>query len=111
MELKNLISTYFKKPEPTLVTKLISMEARTLFHWKIVLTLFFLATATVFTGSYFIYQDISSGDFLLTKEKTTTNSSEASFELLSKTVDSFKIKSLTFEELSRSTRKSTDPSR
>jgi hypothetical protein len=110
MELKIVFKKFFSRFRPKGARASLSREASILLHWKIIICSFFIAIALLFTSSFLIYQDIKKGNFLSPDNNGVTPTSINS-KLLNKTVDFFKTKSATFDEIRWGWPGSVDPSR
>lgn len=88
-----------------------SREQTVLFHWKIIVTTFFVMMLLIFATSLLIYRDIGRGEFFSVEKVVASGSSPAALKRLGSVVDNFEKKITTFEQVRKNRVSSVDPSR
>ena|SRR3989344_9066417 len=88
-----------------------SREVQVLFHWKIIVISSLVLMVLVFVESFFMYRDISRGEFFPVQKDSESPPALATQDLLLKVVGDFKAKALIFDEFDTSGKVLVDPSR
>lgn len=111
MIVKNFFGLVFAKFRPKGAKEILSLEKRSAFHWKIILTLFLLTVVAVCASSFLNYRNINRKDFSLADIQINPDSGLLKPDLLAKTVAVFKTKAAAFEKSKENWTASVDPSR
>ncbi|GEM_PF-6924468 len=88
-----------------------SLEEKALFHWKILIVVFFVIALFVLATSFVVYQDIGRGEFSPVTKTSPAVSGQVTLERLEKLVSYFETKSVTFDQVRKNRAVSVDPSR
>lgn len=88
-----------------------SSAGKTLVHWKVLLTTFFVMTLLVIVTSFFTRQDILNGEFSSVTNPVLPSAGQVTLEHLEKLVKHFETKSVTFEQVRKNRVSTSDPSR
>ncbi len=88
-----------------------SREQATLLHWKILVIVFLVSIPVVCTTSFFLYQNISRGEFAPVEKTSSVRPVASAVELFALTVKNFETKRVTFEQFKLNHPTSVDPSR
>ena len=110
MDLKKVFQKMLEKIHPKKMEVAVSREARAVTHWKIIVISFLSAVLLVFIGNFFFYQNISQDDLSVVGAAGTSTATSTVVGRLDTTVNFFKNKGATFDQLRNTPVTSVDPS-
>ncbi len=110
MKVKNFLKTILAKVRQKKPKVDVPHAIRAGTYWKIMAISFLSAVFLIFVGNFLIYQNVSREEFLQDGQGTASTSASVSARLLNTTVNFFKTKSATFNQLRKTSAISVDPS-
>ena len=111
MNLKLFLKKIISKKNQAEFKASLSHEARAQIHWEIVIIIFLVAVLAVFFNSFWIYRNISRGEFFPVAKSSLTTSGPLTKKNIEAVVSAFEAKQVTFEQVRKSHTVLADPSR